>query len=65
MSDLYQVSESLPIWKAILWCFYRISALVFIELLLRSINDNDDDDFGGGKGAMVGDMQPVYAPSGA
>ena len=42
-----------------------MAALVFIELLLRSINDNDDDDFGGGKGAMVGDMQPAYAPSGA
>ena len=65
MSDLYQVAESFPIWKAILWCFYPISALVFIELHLRSINDNDDDDFGGGKGAMVGDMQPAYAPSGA
>ena len=65
MSDLYQVAESFPILKAILCCFYPISALVFIELLLRSINDNDDDDFGGGKGAMVGDMQPAYAPSGA
>ena len=65
MSDLYQVAESFPIWKAILWCFYPISALVFIELLLRSINDNDDDDFGGGKGVRVMQPQPVTVPTGA
>ena len=39
--------------------------LVLIELFLRSVNDNDDDDFGGGKGVRVGDMQPAYVPSGA
>ena len=65
MSDLYQVAESFPIWKAILWCFYPISALVFIELLLRSINDNDDDDFGGGKGIRAMEPVPVPVPSGA
>ena len=42
-----------------------MAALVLIELLLRAVNDNDDDDFGGGKGIMVGDMKPAYAPSGA
>jgi len=47
MSDLYQVAESFPIWKAILWCFYPMAAVVLIELFLRSVNDNDDDDFGG------------------
>ena len=65
MSDLYQVAESFPVWKAILWCFYPMAAIVLIELFLRSVNDNDDDDFGGGKGIRVGDMQPAYAPSGA
>ncbi len=40
MSDLYQVAESFPVWKAILWCFYPIAAIVLIELFLRSVNDN-------------------------
>ena len=65
MSDLYQVAETVSIFKVVLWVFYPMAALVLIELLLRSINDNDDDDFVGGKGAMVGDMQPAYAQSGA
>ena len=65
MSDLYQVAESVSIFKVVLWCFYPMAAVVLIELLLRAVNDNDDDDFGGGKGVMVGDMQPAYAPSGA
>ena len=42
-----------------------MAAVVLIELFLRSVNDNDDDDFGGGKGVRVGDMQPAYVPSGA
>ena len=47
-------ANSLPVWKAILWCFYPIGALVFIELFLRATNDDDDDDEGGGV------MTPVY-----
>ena len=39
---------------AILWCFYPIGAMVFIELFLRATNDDDDDDEGGGV------MTPVY-----
>ena len=39
-----------------------MAALVLVELILRAIND-DDDDQDGGKGARIG--QPVYAPSGA
>jgi hypothetical protein len=65
MSDLYQVAESVSIFKVVLWCFYPMAALVLIELLLRAVNDDDDDDFQGGKGIMVGDMKPAYAPSGA
>ena len=40
-----------------------MAALVLIELLLRTFNDDDDDDFQGGKGVRVSQMQPV--PSGA
>ena len=38
---------------AILWCFYPIGILVFIELFLSN-SDDDDDDEGGGV------MTPVY-----
>ena len=66
MSDLYQVAESFPIWKAILWCFYPMAALVLIELFLRAIDGNDDDDdTNGGKGMRVQQLQPVTVPSGA
>ncbi len=47
-------AQSYPIWKAILWCFYPVSALVAIEYFLRSVDDDDDDDEGGGV------MTPVY-----
>ena len=57
MSEL-QLLDSFPIWKAVLWCFYPFSALVLIELLVRSFPD-DDDDFGGGK--MIHALQPVRA----
>ena len=41
-------------FQAILWCFYPIGALVFLELFFRAANDDDDDDEGGGI------MTPVY-----
>ena len=47
--------ESFPIWKAILWCFYPVGALVFLELFLRAIGGDDDDDDPEG-----GVMSPVY-----
>jgi|TARA_Y100000289_G_scaffold52851_1_gene54522 hypothetical protein len=56
MTDL--VVDSYPVWKAILWCFYPMGALVAIELFLRAVDNNDDDDQGGG-----GLMQPVYNPT--
>ena len=40
-------------FQAILWCFYPIGALVFLELFIRAINDDDDDDFDGGKAVPV------------
>ena len=54
MSEL-QLVDSFPIWKAVLWCFYPMAALVFGELIFRALPD-DDDDFDGGK------MIPVYQP---
>ena len=61
MTDL--VVDQFPIWKAILWMFYPMAALVMVELLLRAFNDDDDDD--GGKGIRI--QTPSYAtvPSGA
>ena len=55
MSEL-ELVESFPIWKAVLWCFYPMAALVLIELIARALPD-DDDDFGGGK--MIPSLQPV------
>ena len=52
MSEL-QLVDSFPIWKALLWCLYPITALLLLELLVRALPD-DDDDFIGGK------MTPVY-----
>ena len=57
MSEL-QLVESFPFWKAVLWCFYPITALLLVELIARSFPD-DDDDFGGGK--MIRALQPVRA----
>jgi hypothetical protein len=39
-----------------------MAALVLVELILRAIND-DDDDQDGGKGIRI--SQPITVPSGA
>jgi hypothetical protein len=52
MTDLSVVSDISP-FQAILWCFYPIGALVFLELFIRAINDDDDDDFDGGKAVPI------------
>ena len=57
MTDL--VTDSFPAWKAILWCFYPMTALVMIELILRAIRNDDDDDQDGGK--MIPALLPVRA----
>ena len=57
MSEL-QLVDSFPIWKAVLWCFYPMAALVLGELIFRALPD-DDDDFDGGK--MIPAYQPVRA----
>ena len=55
MIEYQFAAESFTIWKAILWCFYPVGAIVFIELFLRGISGDDDDDDEGG-----GVMTPVY-----
>ena len=64
MSDLVAASDSISPLAAVLWVFYPMTALVLIELLLRAVND-DDDDQDGGKGIRVGQMEPITVPSGA
>ena len=62
MSELQVAADTFPIWKAVLWVFYPMAALVMVEMLLRSFRDDDDDD-DGGKGIRV--YQPATVPSGA
>jgi len=65
MGDFIAATDSISPLTAILWCFYPIGALVLVELIMRAVNDDDDDDFQGGKGVRVGQMQTVPVPSGA
>ena len=65
MGDLVAASDSISPLTAILWCFYPMAALVLIELIMRAINDDDDDDFEGGKGVRIGQAVPAVVPSGA
>ena len=62
MGDL-SAADSISPLVAVLWVFYPMAALVLVELILRAFNDDDDDDFQGGKGVRVAQMQP--APAGA
>ena len=63
MGDLIAASDSISPFTAVLWVFYPMAALVLVELILRTFNDDDDDDFEGGKGVRI--AQPVAVPSGA
>ena len=65
MSEFQVAADTFPIWKAVIWIFYRMAALVMVELLLRGFDDDDDDD--GGKGIRIRsrEMTPAYVPSGA
>ena len=69
MSEFQVAADTFPIWKAVLWIFYPMAALVMVELLLRGFDDDDDDDDDddGGKGIRIRsrEMTPAYAPSGA
>ena len=65
MGDLSAATNSISPLVAVLWVLYPMAALVLVELILRTFNDDDDDDFQGGKG--IRSQEPVYAtvPSGA
>tara|TARA_R100000234_G_C4955715_1_gene159434 strand:- start:548 stop:721 length:174 start_codon:yes stop_codon:yes gene_type:complete len=54
MGDLSVINDISP-FQAILWCFYPVGTLVFLELFLRAIRGDDDDDDPEG-----GVMSPVY-----
>ena len=65
MGELQVATDTFPIWKAVLWIFFPMAALVMVELLLRGFDDDDDDD--GGKGIRIRsqEMVPATVPSGA
>ena len=49
----YMESVDISAFKAVLWCFYPVATLIFVELFLRASDDDDDDPEGGV-------MTPVY-----
>ena len=58
MGDFIAASDTITPLTAVLWVFYPMTALVLIELFLRAINDDDDDQDGG-------KMIPATLPTGA
>jgi len=64
MGDLIAASNDITPFTAVLWVFYPMAALVLVELILRAIND-DDDDQDGGKGIRISQPVPVTVPTGA
>ena len=65
MGDLSAATESVSPLVAVLWVFYPMAALVLIELILRALSNDDDDDTNGGKGIRISQPVPVTVPSGA
>ena len=63
MGELQVAADTFPIWKAVLWCFYPMTALVMVELLLRGFDDDDDDDDGKGIRIRSREIVPAYSPS--
>ena len=63
MGDFIAASVTISPLTAVLWVFYPMTALVLIELILRAIND-DDDDQDGGKGIRITNPQMATVPSG-
>ena len=57
MGELQASFNSFSMWQAVLWCYYPMAVLVALELLARSIDDDDDQD--GGK--MVPALQNYSA----
>jgi len=64
MGDLVAASNDITPLVAVLWVFYPMAALVLVELILRAIND-DDDDQDGGKGIRITNPQMATVPTGA
>ena len=60
----HQAVNDISPFTAVLWIFYPMAVLVGVELFLRALRDDDDDDFDGGKGVRIGQIQPVAVPSG-
>ena len=56
MGELQSSLDAYPAWIAIAWCFYPITALVIIKLILSTFDDDDDQD-------GHGEMTPVFAYS--
>ena len=65
MGDLSAASDSISPLVAVLWVFYPMAALVLIELILRALSNDDDDDTNGGKGIRISQPVPITVPSGA
>ena len=63
MGAFIDASDTITQLTAVLWVFYPMTALVLIELILRAIND-DDDDQDGGKGIRITNPQLATVPSG-
>ena len=57
MIDLIPASSPISPFTAILWCFYPLALLVFIEFLLGGGFDDDNDDQDGGM------LIPAYSTS--
>ena len=64
MSDLSAATDTISPLTAVLWVFYPMAALVLIELILRTFN-NDDVDDDGGKGIRITNPQMATVPTGA
>ena len=65
MGELQAATESASPLLAILWVFYPMAVVVLIELFLRAISNDDDDDSQGGKGIRISEPVPVTVPTGA
>ena len=55
MTEIYSATSSISPFSAILWCFYPIAILVYVELFLGGGFDDDNDD------QDVGMMIPAYS----
>jgi hypothetical protein len=49
MSDFTAATDTISPLMAVLWVLYPMAALVLIELFLRAVDGDDDDDQDGGK----------------